>query len=158
MSEITISASALVHAAPDVVYGILADYRDGHPHLLPRPPFGELTVESGGTGAGTVFRVQSREGFGMRTYHMTVSEPEPGRLLMESDTGSDLVSTFRVEPVDGGRQSRVTITTRYTRGGVRGWLESMLLPRLAGPIYRQEIANLDRFARERALTRASVAT
>lgn len=155
MSRITISASAPVHAAPDVVYGILADYRDGHPHILPRPPFGELTVESGGTGAGTVFRVQTREGMGMRTYRMAVSEPEPGRLLMESDTESDLVSTFRVQPVDGGRQSRVTITTTYTRGGVRGWLESMLLPRLAGPIYQKEIANLDRFARERALTRAS---
>ncbi|HEX2078924.1 MAG TPA: SRPBCC family protein [Longimicrobium sp.] len=157
MSTITISASALVHAAPEVAYGILADYRDGHPHILPRPPFGELTVESGGAGAGTVFRVQSREGFGMRTYHMTVSEPEPGRLLVESDLESDLVSTFRVEPVDGGRQSRVTITTTYTRGGVRGWLESVLLPRLAGPIYQKEIANLDRFARERALTRAPAA-
>jgi hypothetical protein len=127
-----------------------------HPHILPRPPFGELTVESGGTGAGTVFRVQTREGMGMRTYRMAVSEPEPGRLLMESDTESDLVSTFRVQPVAGGRQSRVTITTTCTRGGVRGWLESVLLPRLPGPIYQKEIANLDRFARERALTRASV--
>jgi Polyketide cyclase / dehydrase and lipid transport len=158
MSQITISASALVHAAPNVAYGILADYRDGHPHILPRPPFGELTVESGGRGAGTVFRVQSREGFGMRTYHMTVSEPEPGRLLMESDMESDLVSTFLVEPVDGGRHSRVTITTTYTRGGVRGWLESMLLPRLAGPIYQKEIANLDRFAREHAAAPATAAT
>jgi hypothetical protein len=149
MAQVTISASAVVHAPPAVVYGVLADYHQGHPGILPRPPFGELTVESGGTGAGTVFRVTTRQGLGMITYRMAVTEPEPGRLLVETDQDSDLVSTFRVEPVEGGH-SRVTITTRYTRGGVQGFLERLLLPALAGPIYRKEIANLERVARERA--------
>lgn len=150
MAEIIITATAEVQAPPSVVYGILADYRDGHNHILPRPHLDNLVVESGGTGAGTVFAVQSRQGTGMRTLRMRVSEPHPGRLLMESDTESDLVSTFAVEPVDGGRKSRVTITTRWTRGGVRGWIERMLLPLAARPIYRQEIANLERLARERS--------
>lgn len=149
MAQVTISASADVHAPPAIVYGVLADYHQGHPSILPRPPFGELVVENGGTGAGTVFRVTTRQGLGMITYTMDVTEPEPGRLLMESDRDSDLVSTFRVEPAPGAR-SRVTITTRYTRGGIGGWLESVLLPRLAAPIYRKEIANLERVARQRA--------
>jgi hypothetical protein len=50
--EITISASAVVDAPAVTVYGVLADYHEGHPSILPRPPFGELVVESGGTGAG----------------------------------------------------------------------------------------------------------
>jgi hypothetical protein len=149
MAQVTISASNDVHAPPPIVYGVLADYHEGHPGILPRPPFGELVVESGGTGAGTVFRVTTRQGLGMITYRMDVTEPEPGRLLMESDRDSDLVSTFRVEPVAGGH-SRVTITTRYTRGGIQGFLERVLLPTLAAPIYRKEIANLERVARERA--------
>jgi hypothetical protein len=149
MAQVTISASADVHAPPAVVYGVLADYHQGHPSILPRPPFGELVVESGGTGAGTVFRVTTRQGLGMITYRMDVTEPEPDRLLMESDRDSDLVSTFRVEPL-ADSHSRVTITTKYMRGGIQGWIESLLLPRLAAPIYRKEIANLERVARERA--------
>lgn len=149
MAQVTISASAVVQAPPATVYGVLADYHEGHPGILPRPPFGALVVESGGTGAGTVFRVTTQQGLGMITYRMDVTEPEPGRLLMESDRDSDLVSTFRVEPAEGGH-SRVTITTTYTRAGLQGFLESRLLPRLAAPIYRREIANLERVARQRA--------
>lgn len=148
MAQVTIRTSAVIHASPAAAYGVLSDYHEGHPSILPRPPFGELVVESGGTGAGTVFRVTTREGMKMKTYRMSVTEPEPGRLLMESDMDSGLVSTFRVEPVDGGN-ARVTITTRYTRAGMQGWLESVLLPVLAGPIYRKEIANLERVARQR---------
>lgn len=149
MAHVIVSASAVVQAPPATVYGILADYHEGHPGILPRPPFGELVVENGGTGAGTVFRVQTRQGLAMRTYRMIVSEPEPGRLLVETDTESDLVSTFRVDPAEDGH-SRVTITTRWTRGGVQGLFERLLVPTLAAPIYRREIANLERVARERS--------
>jgi hypothetical protein len=149
MPQVTVGASALVHAPPATVFGILADYHDGHPHILPRPPFGELVVERGGTGPGTVFRVQTRQGMKMRTFRMAVTEPEPGRLLKEQDLESDLFSTFRVDPAEGGH-CRVTITTQWMRGGVQGGLERLLLPVLAAPVYKQEIANLERLARERS--------
>jgi hypothetical protein len=151
MAQIIVSASAPVKAPPAVVYGILADYRDGHPHILPRPHFGALVVESGGTGAGTVFTVQARQGMKMHTFRMRVTEPEPGRVLVETDADpeSDLVSTFTVNSAAGG-QSHVTITSRWTRGGVRGLIERLLVPPLAGRIYLREIANLERLARERA--------
>jgi hypothetical protein len=80
---------------------------------------------------------------------MSVSEPEPGRVLKEQDLDSDLFSTFTVTSASGGR-SHVTIETRWTRGGVRGFIERMVLPLAARPIYLQEIANLERLARERS--------
>lgn len=148
MAQVTISASAIVQAPPEIAYGILIDYHQAHSAILPRPPFGELVVEKGGTGAGTIFRVTSREGLRMRTYRMEASEPNPGRLLVETDLESDLVTHFAVDPVEGGH-ARVTITTRYTRPGVKGAIERVLLPVLAGPIYRKEIANMEALARQR---------
>lgn len=150
MRPTIVSATSAVAAPADVVYGILADYHDGHPRILPRSSFGELTVESGGTGAGTIFRVQSRQATGMKTFRMRVSEPQPGRVLVESDLDSDLVTTFTVDPADGGNGCRVTIETRWTRGGVLGWLERTLIPPLARPVFHQEIRNLEALARERA--------
>jgi hypothetical protein len=43
-----ISASADVMAAAEKVYAIIADYRHGHPQIVPRPPFGLLKMEQGG--------------------------------------------------------------------------------------------------------------
>lgn len=148
------SATVDVQAAPQAVYAIFTDYRDAHPRALPRPHFGALVVERGGTGAGTVFTVEVRQGLGMRTLRMEASEPHPGRVLVEKHLDSDLFTTFTVEPLDGGRQARVTITTRYTRGGVQGFLERLLLPPLAAGVLRQEIRNVERLARERSAAAA----
>jgi Polyketide cyclase / dehydrase and lipid transport len=157
MPQNVASASAVVHAAPQVAYGILIDYRELHPRILPRPPFGELVVETGGLGAGTVFTVEAREGTRIRKLRMEATEPQPGRLLMETDLNpqSDLVTTFAVEPMDGGRHSRVTITTRWTRDGLRGWIERLLVIPLMQAIFRKEIANLDQLARERSSSTAA---
>lgn len=155
MAEVIVGETAVVQAPPEVVYGIFADYMDAHPSVLPRPHFGELVVERGGRGAGTIFRVDVRQGTGRKTYRMEVSEPRPGRLLVETDLDSDLTTHFAVEPMDGGRSARVTITTRWTRGGLQGWLERLLLPALARPIYRQELRNVERLARERSAAPAS---
>jgi hypothetical protein len=154
MAEIVVSETAVLQAAPDVVYAIFTDYHDAHPRVLPRPHFGALVVEQGGTGAGTRFRVDVRQGLGMKTYRMDVTEPQPGRVLLESDVDSDLTTTFTVEPAEGVA-SRVTITTRWTRGGFQGFVERMLAARVAGPIYRQELRNVERLARERSAAPAS---
>lgn len=147
MPEIIVEVSAPVRAAPEVVYGIFADYHDRHPRVLPRPHFGELVVERGGTGAGTVFRVGVARG--PRTYfRMEVTEPEPGRVLKETDLDSDLWTTFTVDPAEGGRASVVTLHTRWTRGGVQGLVERLLAPPLLRRIYAQELRNVDQLARE----------
>jgi hypothetical protein len=150
VAEIIASVTEVVRAAPEVVWDIFTDYHDLHPRVLPRPAFGALVVERGGRGAGTVFTVELREGPRTRKMRMNVTEPQPGRVLMESDQDSDLVTTFTVEPSDGGRDSRVTITTRWTRGGLRGWLERTFGPALMRPVFRAELRNVEQLARERS--------
>jgi hypothetical protein len=55
-----VRVEAVINAPAKLAYAIIADYRDGHPHILPKPPFVSLEVERDGTGAGTVIRCQMR--------------------------------------------------------------------------------------------------
>ena len=84
MARNVVSAEAMVDAPADRVYLYLADMRDHHPRFLP-PAFSDFQVESGGVGAGTVTRFKITAGGRTRDYRMKVAEPEPGRVLTESD-------------------------------------------------------------------------
>lgn len=142
MPEIHASASALIPAPPATAYGIIADYRRGHPGILPQKYFRNLQVEAGGTGAGTRIRFEMRAFGTTRTVRGDVTEPEPGRLLVETYPDTGTVTSFRVEPADGGRAAQVTISTRYARPGPAGWVERLFVPGLLRRIYREELANL----------------
>lgn len=85
-----------------------------------------------------------------REYRMAVTEPQPGRLLMETDADSGVVPTFKVEPVNNGQQSRVTITTdSKPRSGFAGLMERLINPSVARRIYRKELAQLNDYMRGR---------
>ena len=143
MVQIHAESSALIAARPADVYALLADYRDAHPRILPPEHFLDLAVEAGGQGAGTIFRVRTRVGGAERSYHMTVTEPEAGRLLMERDTASNLVTTFTVTPVGGGAQARVRIATDWEAGpGLMGVLERLFSPMLLRQVYAKELRRL----------------
>src|SRR5687768_6523158 len=120
MSRIQATATAVIDAPADHVYSILADYRNGHPRILPEKYFTNLEVERGGIGAGTIIRVTMGATGTKRTMRMEVSEPVPGRVLAEKDLETGATTTFTVEPVENGRFASVTIDTSYTRGGVAG--------------------------------------
>ena len=80
---------------------------------------------------------------------MTVAEPEPGRVITESDSNSSLVTTFTVTPQ--GHASRVQILTSWDgAGGVGGFFERLFAPRAMRKIYLDELARLNAYARERA--------
>jgi hypothetical protein len=66
MQTVHTEVSAVIDAPPAEVYAIFADYRNAHPQVLPKPYFGDLVVEKGGNGAGTVYRtsVTSHERYG----------------------------------------------------------------------------------------------
>ena len=148
MPLIHASASAVVDAPPEQVYSYLADYREHHPHILP-PAFTELKVESGGVGAGTVFKVSMTAGGRGREYLMEVTEPEPGRVLAESDRNSSLVTTFTVEAT-GEAASLVRIETGWEgAGGVGGFFERTFAPRVLRRLYADELKRLDAYAGER---------
>ena len=83
-----------------------------------------------------------------RSYRMQVSEPEPGRVLAESDTGSSLKTTFTVNP--DGEQSAVRITSTWQRaGGIGGFFERTFAPRVLKKLYAEELDRIDAYARNR---------
>lgn len=148
MAEIVVSAQRLIRAPANRVYGYLADYQQHHPKILP-PAFSDFQIDEGGVGAGTVFRVNVTAGGRTRSYHMRVSEPEPGRRLVESDQNSSLVTTFTAIPDAQGALTR--IETRWQgAGGIGGFFERLFAPRAAGRLYADELRRLDEYARTRS--------
>lgn len=145
MAKIVVSAEGTVDAPADTVYGYIADMREHHPRFLP-PAFSDFRVESGGVGAGTVTRFKVTAGGRTREYRNVVAEPEPGRILTESDTGSSAVTTFTVSPQ--GAASLVRISTAWDgAGGIGGVFERMFAPRVLRGIYADELKRLDAYAR-----------
>jgi uncharacterized protein YndB with AHSA1/START domain len=146
VAKLSVSAERTVAAPADTVYGYFADMREHHPRFLP-PAFSDFRVESGGVGAGTITRFKVTAGGRSREYRMQVAEPEPGRVMTESDTGSSLVTTTTVSPQ--GDASLVRITTTWDgAGGIGGFFERMFAPRVLRGIYADELDRLDAYARE----------
>jgi hypothetical protein len=138
MAKIVASAEGTVDAPADTAYGYIADMREHHPRLLP-PAFSDFQVESGG---GTVTRFKLSAGGRTREYRTVVAEPEPGRILTESDTNSSAVTTFAVSPQ--GATSLVRISTSWDgSGGIGGLFERTLAPRVLRAIYADELKRLD---------------
>jgi len=86
VARIAVSAEGTVEAPADTVYRYIAEMREHHPRFLP-PAFSDFRVESGGVGAGTILRYKLTAGGRTRAYRTKIAEPEPGRVLTESDTG-----------------------------------------------------------------------
>jgi hypothetical protein len=148
MGTIHVSAERMVEAPAQVVYGCIADMREHHPNFLP-PAFSDFVVESGGVGAGTVTRFKLNAGGRTREYRMQVAEPEPGRVLTESDAASSLVTTFTVDPE--GDRSRVQISSTWEgAGGIGGFFERTFAPRVLSRLYEDELERLNRYAVEHA--------
>jgi len=142
-----VSASAVIPARRERVYSLIANYNDGHPRILPKQ-FTSLVVEQGGVGAGTVIRFQMSL-FGRRqTFRAAITEPEPGRVLVETDlNGNGAVTTFTVNPGGAPADSHVTISTELpVRGGFLGKVERTATTMLLRPIYLKELENLARVA------------
>jgi Polyketide cyclase / dehydrase and lipid transport len=146
MAWMHVSAERMVDAPADTVYRYVADMREHHPRFLP-PAFSDFQVESGGVGAGTVMRYKLTVGGRTREHRMTVAEPEPGRMLTETDADASVVTTFTVAPE--GDASRVQINSAWDgAGGIGGVLERMFAPRMVRTIVTDELGRLDAYARE----------
>jgi Polyketide cyclase / dehydrase and lipid transport len=144
-----ITAAALVPAEPSRVYAVIADYHRGHRHILPKE-FSGMVVEKGGTGRGTVIRFQVSVFGRKQTFRAAISEPEPGRVLVETDLDTNgAVTTFVVDPDPASGHSRVTITTELaTRKGLAGTVEKFLSTRLLRPMYVRELGLLAAYVGE----------
>ena len=114
---------------------------------MPRQ-FSGLEVEQGGIGAGTVIRFQMSVFGRKRTFRAAVTEPEPGRVLVETDLDTNgAVTTFMVDPATAPADCRVTISTELkVSSGFLGLIEKTLSTLLLRPLYEKELANLARVA------------
>ncbi|MCE3250285.1 MAG: Polyketide cyclase / dehydrase and lipid transport [Geminicoccaceae bacterium] len=151
MPSLHVSAERTVPAPAAAVYALLADYRAGHPRILP-PAFSDLTVVQGGTGAGTVIRFALRLAGRKQEVEAHVEEPEPGRVLSEIYPEKSAVTRFIVDPV--GDQSRVRIETSWEPSrGLAGLIERLLAPRMFRKLYTQELDLIERWAIDRDASR-----
>lgn len=150
MSPVThasVAASAIIRAPARRVYGILADYRQHHPRIVPPEYFRKIEVEEGGVGAGTRTRIETRVlGITKRATHI-IREPEPGRVLEEVDVDGFSVTTFVVDPADNGASANVSIQTTFAvRSGVLGALERLLTASVLRRIIAKELVRLSSYA------------
>jgi len=142
-----ISASALIPARRERVYSLIANYHDGHTRIVPKQ-FSNLVVEQGGIGAGTIIRFQMSVLGRKQMFRAAITEPEPGRVLVETNLDANgAVTTFTVDPGTAPADSRVTISTQLqVRSGLAGMIEKTFSTLLLRPMYVQELENLARVA------------
>ena len=139
--SVTASATRTVAAPADVVCRCIADYREHHQRFLPST-FSGYEVEEGGEGEGTVVGFTLSVGGRTRRYRMQVAEPEPGRVLTESDSGSSLVTTFTVAPK--GEGAEVSIRTSWQgAGGIGGFFDKTFAPGALRRVYDDELTRLE---------------
>jgi uncharacterized protein YndB with AHSA1/START domain len=147
MAKVEASAERVIDAPADEVYSYLADMHT-HQRFLP-PAFSDFQIEQGGVGEGTVTRFKVTAGGRTRGYHMRVSEPTPGRTLVETDMDSSLVTTFTVEPRDG--KSLVRIFTSWDGApGIGGFFERAFAPRTLNRMYLDQLGRLNAYAAQRS--------
>lgn len=146
MADVRAHGERRIDVAAHHIYRVLADFNSLHPRILPAA-FSAFRVETGGVGAGTVIAYRLRVGGRSREARARVDEPEPGRVLTETDLARSLVTTFTVDPDGDG--CRVQIDTHWRdAGGVGGWLERTFAPRVLGRLYADELDRLETVASE----------
>ncbi|HJV91317.1 MAG TPA: SRPBCC family protein [Holophagaceae bacterium] len=141
MARIHLVEGRLIPAPPARVHAVLADYHQGHRAILPAC-FETLRVEAGGFGEGTVIRYAVRLLGRRLETRARITEPEPGRKLVETDLGNGATTTFHLDPEGPG--TRVRIETEHHQPGLAGWVAARLFPLLLRGVYREELENLAR--------------
>jgi hypothetical protein len=142
-----VSAERTIPAPAAEVYSLLADYRGGHPRILP-PAFSDFTVLRGGVGAGTEIRFTLTVGGRAQKVESRVDEPEPGRMLTETYPHKGAVTRFTVDPV--GNQTRLRIETSWEPSrGISGLVDRLIAPRLFRKLYAEELDLIERWAIDR---------
>jgi len=147
MGTINVAQEGAVGAPADLTYRLIAD-DEHHKRFLP-DAFSDFETVEGGVGAGTVHRFKLAAGGKVRDYLMRVDEPQPGRVITETDQNSSLVTTFTVTPA--GDTCTVKIETTWQgAGGVGGFFERTFAPKVMRKMYADELARLDEYARAQA--------
>ncbi len=141
MSVIHVEQSEFIPAAPERVYEILRDYENHHRHILPEQYYSNFTIETGGLGAGTVGWVKVSAMGRTMPLHFRVSEPEPGRRMVETNLETGAETSFVLSPEESG--TRLTIASDYQpAGGLSGFLDRKLAPGVLQKMLAAELHKL----------------
>jgi Polyketide cyclase / dehydrase and lipid transport len=133
-----------IDAPAEVIYHLLADYREHHrPEGFLPPAFSDQEILSGGVGAGTELRYTLTTGGRPREITSRISEPVPGRVLVETAEGVE--TTFTVEP--SGTGTRVRFDTVLDEAGIQGLMARLFAARLLAPVYEDELDRLEAMAK-----------
>src|SRR6266567_3860866 len=155
MAQIKAKAAAILNARPEDAYTTIADYRQGHPNILPKENLYDLQVEQGGYGAGTIIRFKARFLGVEQSLYRRVSEPEPGRVLVEQDIDSvqNESVTFTVTPLEQGQKSHVEIFTKLNAStGLKGLVERIVIASIFPSMLRKELKLLEAVAQKRKIS------
>jgi hypothetical protein len=152
MGQIKAKAAAILNVRPEDAYATIADYRQGHPNILPKENLYDLQVEQGGYGAGTIIRFKARFLGVEQSLYQRVSEPEPGRVLVEQDIDSvqNEIVTFTVTPLEQEQKSHVEISMKMDLSpGLKGLVERVVVPIIFPPVFHKELKLLEAVAQKR---------
>ena len=142
-----LTAERVLNAPAEVVYHLISDYAEHHraaPEGFLPPAFTDLVVERGGVGEGTAIRFTSTLGGQRQVATAEITEPVPGRVLVESGPGVE--TTFTVEP-EGAERARVRFDTILAASGLKGFFTRLFAPRLLRPLYEDELRRLEQHAK-----------
>lgn len=147
------TATKIINAPAKDIYRIIADYHTMHYFILPKQYFLSLDVEEGGFGHGTIINFEMRIMGKTQSFRSLVTEPQPGRLLVETDIRSETPTSFHVNSIGNEEQTRVSISTELKgRNGVEALAAKVMLQK----VYRDELDLLAKVAEENVkLARAS---
>ncbi len=138
MAKVTARATRDVAAAPEQVFALLRDYREGRPQIL-TSHYTAYRVEQGGVGGGTVIAYHFAAGGRERDYRLNVEESDG--VLVERDEHSSFVAEWTVAP--GGSGSSVTLQGSWDgAGGIPGFFEGVFAPLGLRRIYGEVLTRL----------------
>ncbi|HMS74028.1 SRPBCC family protein [Gordonia sp. (in: high G+C Gram-positive bacteria)] len=139
MGQVSATQSIDVAATTDAVIGVLADYNDARPAILPEQ-YRDYQVVSGGNGDGTVVH-WILQATSKRQRDVKASVRVTPDTITETDANSSMVTTYTVKPSGSG--STVTTTTSWTgAGGIGGFFEKTFAPKGLNKIQAALLANL----------------
>ena len=141
MKPIIASTTRIITAPADKIYKIIADYRSGHPLIVPKENFLSLEVETGGFGEGTIVRFQMKMLGRTQTFRSRISEPIPGRHLVETDLTTGVVTSFTVSPCEDENHTQVTISTELNGFNV---VQAILAKPMLQKVYANELELLSK--------------
>jgi Polyketide cyclase / dehydrase and lipid transport len=146
MSLVRIERHRTIGAPSADVYEVLADYSVHHPNVMPPAHFSDLEVESGGVGEGTVFHITVKAGGKRQRLHMRVSEPEPGKVLCETNLDTGVVTQFTVSG-NGSAASVLRMSSEWRPRRLLGWFDRLFTAPLTRRLFTEQLDQVDAYVR-----------